>query len=209
MTSIVIDSKLNNGLLTKRAKPFKMLLPSKLLSPKPIIFGNTILHHGFVDKNLSFRRRYTLQLTLPIPRFAKSSESIASSSPYLSSQLYSNPPENAEPSVSSNLTSSVGQPPLQISQWTLTQKHFVLLNVVACVVSLSLHLLGHTNLLLLSMSISNFNHPIVRSFDFDSNCSMKIFNFSICRQQFQHRGSSLLQFLLFWFVLQHFAFTEF
>jgi hypothetical protein len=54
---------------------------------------------------------------------------------------------------------------------------------------------------------------------FDSNCSIKIWTLChfvnnhhhgfCCRQQFQHRGSSLLRFLLFWFVLQHFAFTDF
>ncbi|KAL1207903.1 hypothetical protein V5N11_029601 [Cardamine amara subsp. amara] len=110
------------------------MLPSKLQSPKSVIFGNPNFLHGFIGKRISFRRRYTLRLALPIPRFAKSSESIASSSPSPSFPLYSNPPE---PSVSSHLTSSVGQPPLQVSQWTLTQKHFVLLNVVACITAIS------------------------------------------------------------------------
>nr|ACK44526.1 AT5G09995-like protein [Arabidopsis arenosa] len=105
--------------------------PSNLQSPKPLIFWNPILHYGFIDKNLSFRRRDTLRLAFPISRFTKGSESIASSSP---SPLYSNP---QEPSISPQLTSSVGQPPLQLSQWTFTQKHFILLNVVACITAIS------------------------------------------------------------------------
>ncbi|CAE6093527.1 unnamed protein product [Arabidopsis arenosa] len=108
-----------------------MFVPSKLQPPKPIIFWNPILHYGFIDKNLSFRRRDTLRLAFPISRFTKGSDSIASSPP---SPLYSNP---QEPSISSQFTSSVGQSPLQLSQWTFTQKHFVLLNVVACVTAIS------------------------------------------------------------------------
>uniref|UniRef100_A0A1J3GAS1 Transmembrane protein n=1 Tax=Noccaea caerulescens TaxID=107243 RepID=A0A1J3GAS1_NOCCA len=104
----------------------------KLQSPKPSIFGDRFFHHGFIDTNLSFRRRYTLRQASPALRFAKGSDSTASSSP-----LHSNPQESSDPSASSRLTSSVGQPPLQLSQWTLTQKHFVLLNVVACVTAIS------------------------------------------------------------------------
>ncbi|KFK25295.1 hypothetical protein AALP_AA8G094100 [Arabis alpina] len=93
-----------------------MFSTSKLQSLKPQIFVNPIHHHGFIDTNLSFRRRQTS----PTLRFAKVSNSIASS-----------------PHESSSLTSSVGQPPLQLSQWTLTQKHFVFLNVFACVTAIS------------------------------------------------------------------------
>lgn len=136
VTSIVIDSKLNNGFwllsLTNKAKPLTMFSTLKLHSPKPSIFGDRFFHHGFIDTNLSFRRRYTLRQASPALRFAKGSDSTASSSP-----LHSNPQESSDPSASSRLTSSVGQPPLQLSQWTLTQKHLVLLNVVACVVSIS------------------------------------------------------------------------
>ncbi|VVB13902.1 unnamed protein product [Arabis nemorensis] len=110
-----------------------MFLTSKLQSPKSPIFLNPIHHHGFVDTNLSFRRRYTLRQASPTLRFAKVTDSIASSSP----SQYSNPQESSDPLVSSRLTSSVGQPPLQLSQWTLTQKHFVFLNVVACVTAIS------------------------------------------------------------------------
>ncbi|XP_009122103.1 uncharacterized protein LOC103846847 isoform X2 [Brassica rapa] len=99
-----------------------MLSSTKLQPPKPAIFVNPIIQQPFIGKSPPFRRRYTLrQASL---RFAKVSDSIAS-------PLYSNPNE------SSGLTSSVGQPPLQLSQWTLTQKHFVLLNVVACVTAIS------------------------------------------------------------------------
>ncbi|WZZ22739.1 hypothetical protein YC2023_124126 [Brassica napus] len=99
-----------------------MLSSTKLQPPKPAIFANPIFKQPFIDKSPPFRRRYTLrQASL---RFAKVSDSIAS-------PLHSNPNE------SSGLTSSVGQPPLQLSQWTLTQKHFVLLNVVACVTAIS------------------------------------------------------------------------
>lgn len=129
---VIVESELSNGFWRIELKPFTMLFsPSNLQSPKPLIFWNPILHYGFIDKNLSFRRRDTLRLAFPISRYAKGSESIASSSP---SPLYSNP---QEPSISSQFTSSVGQPPLKLSQWTFTQKHFVLLNVVACVVSLN------------------------------------------------------------------------
>ncbi|GFY94170.1 hypothetical protein Acr_09g0006160 [Actinidia rufa] len=40
-----------------------------------------------------------------------------------------------EPSISSNFTSTVGSSPasLQLSQWNLTQRHILVLNVVACV----------------------------------------------------------------------------
>lgn len=112
-------------ILTCRTKAlFTMLSSSKSQPPKPAIFVNPIIQQGFIGKSLPFRRRYTpRQASL---RFAKVSVSIAS-------LLHSNPQE------SSGLTSSVGQPPLQLSQWTLTQKHFVLLNVVACVVTLSLY----------------------------------------------------------------------
>ncbi|KAJ0233923.1 Transmembrane protein [Hirschfeldia incana] len=100
-----------------------MLSASNLQSPKPTIFTNPILHHRLVDTKLPLLRRFTLRQAPPALRFAKVSNSIASSSP-------SNPHESSE------LTSSVGQPPLQV-QWTLTQKHFVLLNLVACVTAVS------------------------------------------------------------------------
>ncbi|CAH8281846.1 unnamed protein product [Eruca vesicaria subsp. sativa] len=98
-----------------------MLSTSKLQSPpKPATFVNPIFKQGLIAKKLPFRRRYSLhQASL---RFAKVSDSIAP-------PLHSNPHES-----SSRLTSSVGQPSLQ---WTLTQKHFVLLNVVACVTAIS------------------------------------------------------------------------
>ncbi|CAA7027148.1 unnamed protein product [Microthlaspi erraticum] len=106
-----------------------MFSNSKLQTPKPAIFGNRFFHHGFIDTNLSFSRRYTLRQAPSALRFAKGSDSNASPSP-----SYSNPQESSD---SSRLTSSVGQPPLQLSQWTLTKKHFVLLNVVACVTAIS------------------------------------------------------------------------
>ncbi|KAJ0266003.1 Transmembrane protein [Hirschfeldia incana] len=103
-----------------------MFSSSRLQPPKPVIFANPILKQGFIRKSLWFRRRYTLpQASL---RFAKVSDSIAS-------PFHSNPQESS--SISSRLTSSVGQPHLQLSQWTLTQKHFILLNVVACVTAIS------------------------------------------------------------------------
>ncbi|XP_057501586.1 uncharacterized protein LOC130785424 isoform X2 [Actinidia eriantha] len=44
-----------------------------------------------------------------------------------------------EPSISSNFTSTVGSSPssLQLSQWNLTQRHILVLNVVACVTAVS------------------------------------------------------------------------
>ncbi|CAF1788317.1 unnamed protein product, partial [Brassica napus] len=106
----------------ERKHLFTMLSSSKLQPPKPAIFANPIFKQPFIDKSHPFRRRYTpRQASL---RFATVSDSIAS-------PLHSNPQE------SSGLTSSVGQPPLQLSPLTLTQKHFVLLNVVACVTAIS------------------------------------------------------------------------
>ncbi|CAH2073325.1 unnamed protein product [Thlaspi arvense] len=110
-----------------------MVFTSRLQCPKPAIFGNRILHQRFVDKTLSFRRRYTLRQASPTLRFAKVSDSASSSSPSSPPPLYSNP---HEPWDSSRLTSSVGQPPLQLYQW-LTQKQFVLLSVAACVSAIS------------------------------------------------------------------------
>ncbi|KAF3440455.1 hypothetical protein FNV43_RR18739 [Rhamnella rubrinervis] len=49
----------------------------------------------------------------------------------------------AEPSMSSHYTATVGTPPslsassLRLSQWNLTQRHVVLLNVIACAVAIS------------------------------------------------------------------------
>lgn len=45
--------------------------------------------------------------------------------------------EESQPSVLSNCTSSVGSPSaaLQLPHWNLTQRHLVLLNVVACAVT--------------------------------------------------------------------------
>lgn len=217
VTSIVIDSKLNNGfwllsLTNKARKPLTMFPTSKLQSPKPSIFGDRFFHHGFVVTNLSFRRRYTLRQAPPALRFAKGSDSTASSSP-----LHSNPHESSDPSASSRLTPSVGQPPLQLSQWTLTQKHLVVLNAVACVVSLSVFIFEIIALISASHAWNfalGFRFSPSKSinllcllwiqFKF-SSCSNEDLDFSpliyTCRQQFQHRGYSLLQFLLYWFVL--------
>ncbi|XP_010519946.1 PREDICTED: LOW QUALITY PROTEIN: uncharacterized protein LOC104799229 [Tarenaya hassleriana] len=46
-------------------------------------------------------------------------------------------PGASEPSVSPRLTESVGLPPFQLCQWTITQRHIVLLNVVACATAVS------------------------------------------------------------------------
>lgn len=156
-----------------------MFFASKLQSPKPPIFGNPIHHHGFVDTNLSFRSRYTLRLASPALRFANVSDSVASYSP---PSQYSNPQESSDPSVSSRLTSSVGQPPLKLSQWTLTQNHFVFLNVFACVVSLCVlprdHRLNfHLDLGFPTKRISPLGHTHRIVISFDSNCSMKIWIF--------------------------------
>ncbi|PSS36725.1 U-box domain-containing protein [Actinidia chinensis var. chinensis] len=46
---------------------------------------------------------------------------------------------SSEPLISSNFTSTVGSSPssLQLSQWNLTQRHILVLNVVACVTAVS------------------------------------------------------------------------
>jgi len=53
----------------------------------------------------------------------------------LSFQLQQNGVSSSEPSISSGFTSSVGSPPLQLSQYTLTQRHVNVLYVAACAVS--------------------------------------------------------------------------
>lgn len=157
----------NNGFSrVERKHLFTMLSSTKLQPPKPAIFANPIFKQPFIDKSPPFRRRYTLpQASL---RFAKVSDSIAS-------PLYSNPNE------SSRLTSSVGQPPLQLSQWTLTQKHFVLLNVVACVVSLSVLIFEIFALIALGSRSKTILFASLRiQFNFHHHC----------RQRSQHHGYS-------------------
>uniref|UniRef100_A0A7C9CTT4 Transmembrane protein n=1 Tax=Opuntia streptacantha TaxID=393608 RepID=A0A7C9CTT4_OPUST len=55
----------------------------------------------------------------------------------ISFQLQQNGVSSSEPSISSGFTSSVGSPPLQLSQYTLTQRHVNVLYVAACAVAIS------------------------------------------------------------------------
>ncbi|CAN8256758.1 unnamed protein product [Cochlearia groenlandica] len=102
-----------------------------LSSLKPV---NPILRHGLVGTDLSYRLRYTLRQASPSSRFTNGLNTIAYSS---SPRLYTNPHGSEDTSSSSTLISSVAQPPLKLSQWKITEKHFVLFNFVACVTAIS------------------------------------------------------------------------
>ncbi|GAV66522.1 hypothetical protein CFOL_v3_10032 [Cephalotus follicularis] len=72
--------------------------------------------------------RFTHQLRLPPRRFASS----------LSSQSEYVPTASPEPSISSHYTSSVGSSAgLHLSQWSLTQRHILILNLIACATAIS------------------------------------------------------------------------
>ncbi|XP_010546389.1 PREDICTED: uncharacterized protein LOC104818479 isoform X2 [Tarenaya hassleriana] len=112
-----------------------MFVVSKLQVSDPAILRNPILHHGFVGFNASLLRRYTFRpplRRLAPPALLSVHVSAASSPP-----LDSAPPGTSELSSPSRLTESVGPPPLHFSQWTLTHKHIVLLNVIACATAVS------------------------------------------------------------------------
>lgn len=117
-----------------------MFVASKLQVSAPAILGNPICHRAFIGGNASLRRRYNFRLPLRRlfpPTLRSVHESAASSPPSRPSPLDSASLGTSEPSVSSCLTESVGLPPLQLSQWTLTQRHVVLLNVIACATAVS------------------------------------------------------------------------
>ncbi|TYJ46907.1 hypothetical protein E1A91_A02G151700v1 [Gossypium mustelinum] len=87
--------------------------------------------NGTSPTNISPNRRVR-NLSLPLLRYGSPSvlSEYGSASPPPSSSL-------SEPSVSTHYVSSVGSPSLQLSQWTLTNRHILVLNVVACAVAVS------------------------------------------------------------------------
>ncbi|TYH28677.1 hypothetical protein ES288_A02G162900v1 [Gossypium darwinii] len=87
--------------------------------------------NGTSPTNISPNRRVR-NLRLPLLRYGSPSvlSEYGSASPPPSSSL-------SEPSVSTHYVSSVGSPSLQLSQWTLTNRHILVLNVVACAVAVS------------------------------------------------------------------------
>ncbi|XWS33262.1 hypothetical protein CRYUN_Cryun22dG0066500 [Craigia yunnanensis] len=74
--------------------------------------------------------RRSHNLRLPLRRFA----SLSVRSEYGSASA---PSSSSEPSVSTHYISSIGSSSLQLSQWTLTNRHILVLNVIACAVAVS------------------------------------------------------------------------
>ncbi|TYI89347.1 hypothetical protein E1A91_D03G049600v1 [Gossypium mustelinum] len=100
------------------------------LKLQPPDFSATFIN-GASPTNISPNRRVR-NLRLPLLRYG--SPSVRSE--YGSASL---PPPSSlsEPSVSTHYVSSVGSPSLQLSQWSLTNRHILVLNVVACAVAVS------------------------------------------------------------------------
>ncbi|KAK9271516.1 hypothetical protein L1049_001876 [Liquidambar formosana] len=98
-----------------------MFCALKLQVSNPAIKPNCI-HNSAV--NIDSRRR-PFELRLPVNRF--SSLSLQSDD------------ASSEPSISSRFTSAVGSSPssLQLSQWNLTHRHILMLNVIACAAAVS------------------------------------------------------------------------
>ncbi|XWS41484.1 hypothetical protein CRYUN_Cryun17cG0085700 [Craigia yunnanensis] len=83
---------------------------------------NRALPSNILPQRCSHTRR------LPLRRFASLS---------VRSEYGSASPSSPEPSVSTHYISSVGSSSLQLSQWTLTNRHILVLNVIACAVAVS------------------------------------------------------------------------
>ncbi|KAH1113801.1 hypothetical protein J1N35_007179 [Gossypium stocksii] len=100
------------------------------LKLQPPDFSATFIN-GASPTNISPNRRVR-NLRLPLLRYGSPSvrSEYGSASPPPSSSL-------SEPSVSTHYVSSVGSPSLQLSHWTLTNRHILVLNVVACAVAVS------------------------------------------------------------------------
>ncbi|XP_012469908.1 uncharacterized protein LOC105787867 isoform X1 [Gossypium raimondii] len=100
------------------------------LKLQPPDFSATFIN-GASPTNISPNRRVR-NLRLPLLRYGSPSvrSEYGSASPPPPSSL-------SEPSVSTHYVSSVGSPSLQLSQWTLTNRHILVLNVVACAVAVS------------------------------------------------------------------------
>lgn len=101
-----------------------MLCTSKLEPTAPSLGGSAVLRND--DSSLMLLRRPSY-LSLPVRsrRFALPS-------------VRSENAASSELSVSSRYTSSVGSVSasfVQVSQWNLTQRHVMMLNIIACVVS--------------------------------------------------------------------------
>ncbi|XWS44849.1 hypothetical protein CRYUN_Cryun15aG0084500 [Craigia yunnanensis] len=88
----------------------------------------TSINRSFPTNIPPHRRSHNLRL--PLRRFASLSvrSEYGSASPSSSS---------SEPSVSTHYISSVGSSSLQLSQWTLTNRHILVFNVIACAVAVS------------------------------------------------------------------------
>ncbi|XVF17141.1 hypothetical protein REPUB_Repub10bG0093900 [Reevesia pubescens] len=88
------------------------------------------INRAFPTFNRPHCRSHNLRLQLPNPHFASLSvrAEYGSAAPSSSS---------SEPSVSTQYISSIGSSSLQLSQWTLTNRHILVLNVIACAVAVS------------------------------------------------------------------------
>ncbi|XP_038997814.1 uncharacterized protein LOC120122802 isoform X2 [Hibiscus syriacus] len=96
-------------------------------------FSVTFINQAFPNSNHPQRsvRNLRLPLRRSASRFVRSNCVSASSSP---SSLSSS---SHEPSVSTHYIPSVGSPSLQLSQGSLTDRHILVLNVVACALAVS------------------------------------------------------------------------
>ncbi|XP_017969911.1 PREDICTED: uncharacterized protein LOC18611668 isoform X1 [Theobroma cacao] len=84
------------------------------------------------NNNIRPPRRFS-NPRLPLRPFA----SLSVRSEYGSASPSSSSSFSSEPPVSTHYVSSVGSSSLQLSQWTLTNRHILVLNVIACAVAVS------------------------------------------------------------------------
>ncbi|GMI67884.1 hypothetical protein like AT5G09995 [Hibiscus trionum] len=90
-------------------------------------FSLASFNHAFPN-NIRPQRSLS-NLRLPLRRNA--------SRPLRSKYVSASSSSSSEPSVSTHYISSVGSPSLQLSQWGLTSRHILVLNVFACAVAVS------------------------------------------------------------------------
>ncbi|MBA0794032.1 hypothetical protein Gohar_018399 [Gossypium harknessii] len=100
------------------------------LKLQPPDFSATFINGASPSNTIPNRRVRNLRLTLLRYGYPSVRSEYGSASPPPPSSL-------SEPSVSTHYVSSVGSPSLQLSQWTLTNRHILVLNVVACAVAVS------------------------------------------------------------------------
>ncbi|KAJ6678055.1 TRANSMEMBRANE PROTEIN [Salix viminalis] len=102
-------------------------------------FSNPSIHHRRYTSSpttTAHPRLFPYDIRLPIQRFS----SITVQSHYNQTTTAVAESESPEPSISSEYIDTVGLPPnsvLQLSQWNLTHRHVLVLNVIACAAAVS------------------------------------------------------------------------